>query len=331
MSLVLVSGANGFIGSHLCARLLKEGRKVRALVRRTSNLAGLAGIKVQLAEGDVTERESLDKAMEGVEIAFHVAGFASDWGSPEKFTAVNLGGTRSMAEAAKSRGVKRFVHVSSTAVHGFGNGRYATEDSPRPPTVFPYNESKRLAEEWLLEFSRFSSMEVVMIRPGNVFGPRDSTFIAPYLDAIRRGWLGYIGGGRSWTCPTYVENLVYGIALASSVPGAAGMSYIITDGLDIDWRTFTEKLARAVKARAPRYSLPFRPAYGAAAAMEAAWKLFHAKNPPVLTRYRISNAGRDYHFSIEKAKRMLGYQPPVGLDEAIRRTVAWYLKQPAKS
>ncbi len=327
MALVLVTGANGFIGSHACERFLAAGHRVRGLVRRTSDLSFLDGLDVERVVGDVTDAATLRAAVEGVEVVVHVAGFASDWGPRAKFLAVNLGGTTNVAEAAAAAGVRRLVHVSSASVHGFSGFRGATEDAPTPKTPFPYVESKRRAEEWLSGFARSSPVETTVIRPGNVFGPRDHTFVEKYAAALVSGSIGYVSKGRRWTCPTYVENLADALVLAAFVPAARGETFLVTDGLEIDWRTFTERLAGLLSVEAPRLSVPFAVGYPLAATCEALWHLFRAANPPLLTRYRICNGGRDYHFSVEKAKRLLSWAPAVPFDVALERTAEWLLRR----
>jgi nucleoside-diphosphate-sugar epimerase len=318
MAKILVTGVNGFIGSHVAQRLLANGHEVRGLVRSTSSLKRIEHLDLELYRGDVTEAASLQKPVKGMDLVVHVAGLASDWGPYEAFHSVNVLGTQNLARAAA--GVKRFVHISTTAIHGFEGKRNMDESSPLVKTIFPYCETKKQAEQWLFE----QDLEVVAIRPGNVYGPRDHTFILHYLDALNSGKLGYVGGGRAWTCPTYVENLVDGILLACFEEKAAGEAFLITDGLDIDWRTFTDKLADALGVKRPRLSIPFGPAYGLAMVMEGIYTLFRISSPPFLTRYRISNGGRDYHFSIRKAEEVLGFRPAVDLSEAVDRTVDWY-------
>lgn len=328
MAVVLVTGANGFIGSHVCERFLAEGHRVRALVRETSDLAFLAGLDVDRVTGDVTDAASLAPAVLGAEVVVHVAGLASDWGPLSRFLAVNLEGTKNVATAAAAAGVRRLVHVSSASVHGFAGFRDRAEDGPCPQSPFPYVESKRRAEEWLRGSLPAPSPEVVVLRPGNVYGPRDHTFIEKYADALLRGRLGYVGGGRCLTCPVYVENLRDAILAAAFHPAAKGEAFLVTDGLVIDWRTFTERLCAHLGVRPPRLSVPSWLGYSAAATMEGLWAVARAENPPLLTRYRIRNGGRDYHFSIEKAKRLLGWTPAVDLEQALERTAAWLRTRP---
>jgi nucleoside-diphosphate-sugar epimerase len=321
---VLVTGVNGFIGSHLAEGFLKAGFRIRGLVRPTSVLSFIDGVEMELHQGDVTDPGSLRGPLDGVDIVVHAAGLASDWGPWDAFYSVNVEGTRNVARAAAASGARRFVHISTTAIHGFGGFRDLSESAPAVRTPFPYCETKKMAERWLFDFASSGTMEVTSIRPGNVFGPRDHTFMEKYLDAMSDGKAGYVNGGRSLTCPTYVENLVQGVLAASVRPSAPGESFFITDGLKINWRQFTERFASELGLRPPRLSIPFPVAYSVGAAWEGLYRLLGISKPPLLTRYRASNGGRDYHFSIEKARRLLGYEPAVPFDEAVRRTVAWY-------
>jgi nucleoside-diphosphate-sugar epimerase len=327
MSIILVSGVNGFIGSHIAERLISGGHSVRGLVRKSSVLILIQDLDIELFYGDVTNEGSLLEPMKNVEIVIHVAGLASDWGPYKDFYAVNVQGTKNIAISANKNHVKRFVYISTAALHGFQNRKNIDESFPLAKTIFPYCETKKEAEQWLFNFAKTVSMEVTAVRPGNVFGPRDHTFIDKYLDALKDGKMAFVNRGRNLTCPTYIENLVDGIILACFESSAKGKTFIITDGLEITWKTFTNKLADELGVKRPSLSVPYWLGYGLAFLMENIYKAFRISHPPLLTRYRISNAGRDYHFSIEKAKNILNYQPAVGIDEAITKTVNWYKKR----
>lgn len=324
MAKILVTGVNGFIGSHIAERLLHEGHEVHGLVRKTSNLDFICGMNIKLHYGDILLPETLTEAVAENEVVIHNAGLASDWGPLDLFMKINFEGTKNIVNAALSGGVKRIVYMSSTAIHGFGSKEMMNENSPVTPSVFPYSQSKWMAEKWLMDFAAQSGIEAVAIRPGNVFGTRDHTFIEKYLDVIVKGRAGFVSGGKSKTCPTYVENLSHAVALACFHPAAAGESFIITDGIDITWRAFTEMLAQAAGAPKPRFSIPFRAGYSLAFLMEMIYKTAGSTNAPLLTRYRMSNAGLDYFFSIAKAEKMLGFRPEINMEEAIGRTVNWY-------
>jgi nucleoside-diphosphate-sugar epimerase len=325
MSVFLITGVNGFIGSHIAERLIKDGHCVRGLVRKTSDLQFIRGMQIELFADDITQLDSQRAAFKDVDIVIHVAGLASDWGKYEDFYRINVLGTMNVALAAAEAQVKRLVHISTAAFYGFGRKNAGKESDPAAKSIFPYNETKRLAEEWLFKFDK--RMEITSIRPGNVFGPRDHTFIEKYLDALEKGKLVYIRGGKSKTCPTYIDNLVGGIIIACFSEKAPGNAFFITDGLDINWKEFTNAFADAMTVPRLKLSIPFEPTYATAFLMEVLYKLFQIQKAPLLTRYRISNGGKDFHFSIGKAERLLGYKPEIDFKESVRRTVAWYRRR----
>jgi nucleoside-diphosphate-sugar epimerase len=320
---VLVTGANGFIGSNLCRRLLEEGEEVHALVRKTSDLHFLEGLKVQLHYGDISDKSGLKKALHQIEKVFHVAGLAADWGPYALFEKINFEGTKNVAQAASDAGVKRFVYISTVAFHGFGK-QNVTEDMPPATQLIPYAETKYKAEQWLWQFSKQTEMEITAVRPGNVFGINDRTFISKYMDALLQGKFAEINHGRSKTCPVYVENLVDIIMLVSKEKKAVGEAYLATDGLDICWHEFNTSLARHLGVKLPKTSIPYGIAMAAAQVYYRLHRLLGIKTEPFLTPYRINNGGKDYHFSIQKLKSHFGYTPKVGFEEAMKRTVDWY-------
>ncbi len=320
---VLVTGANGFIGSNLCKRLVSEGCEVNALVRETSDLTFLDSVPVKLYYGDINQPDTLAKPANGVDKVFHVAGLAADWGPYTRFEKINFRGTRNVAFAANKAGVKRFVYISTVAFHGFGK-QNMTEESPKAARLIPYAETKYMAEQWLWEFSKQIDMEITAVRPGNVFGINDRTFISKYLDALMQGKFAEIDHGRSKTCPVYVENLIDIILLVSKEKRAVGEAYLATDGLDITWHEFNTSLARHLAVKLPKTSIPYGIAMTAAQIYYSMHRLLGIKSEPFLTPYRINNGGKDYHFSIQKLKTHFGYKPKVDFEEAIRRTVDWY-------
>jgi nucleoside-diphosphate-sugar epimerase len=322
-----VTGSNGFIGSNLTRRLRADGHEVSGLIRPESDLSFVEGVDYRRIHGDLADRAALREGAAGAEVVFHVAALASDWGSFRTFFRTNVEGTANVLAVARECGARRVVHVSSTVVHGFTGFRDRAEDDPQPPSRYPYVETKRLAERVLFAAE---GVEVVAVRPGNVFGPRDRVTSLPMLTALRKGAMGVLDGGRRLTCPTYVENLIDALVLAAVVPGAAGRAYLVTDGLRITWREFVDALADALGVPRPRLALPVPLARLAAAAMEGVWAGMGASKPPPLTRYRVANGGTDYHFSVERARAELGWSPRIGFPEACRRTAEWFLGLPAR-
>lgn len=323
---VLVTGANGFIGSNLVRRLLDDGYDVNVLVRKTSDLKFLTGLQVNYFYGDITRAETVEPAVEGVEKVFHVAGLAADYGAFGIFEKVNYRGTVNVAQAADKAAVKRFVYISTVAFHGFGKTNM-NEDSPVAQNLIPYAKTKYMAEQWLWDFSGKTKMEITTVRPGNVFGINDRTFISKYIDAMLNGKFAEINHGKSKTCPVYIENLTDIIILVSGEPKAVNNAYIATDGLDITWHQFNSALASALGVDLPKTSIPFGVAMPVAKLYYGIHKTLGMKSEPFLTPYRINNGGRDYHFTIAKLKEHFGYKPAVGLEEALQRTVKWYFDE----
>lgn len=320
---ILITGANGFIGSRLAMRLTEMGHKIRGLVRETSRLDKLNGLELELAFGDITVPETLVRPMQGMDLVIHTAGAVTDWGPLSYFEQQNVDGLRQVFKAAEAAGVRRFVHIGTVAIYGFGRIE-VKEDDPYAESHVGYCISKRKGVEWLKRVAGHTKMEMTIVHPGNVFGPGDDKFILPFLQLLDRNRFVWVNGGRAWTCPTYIENLVQGIALAAFHPAAAGEAFIITDGLEMDWKTFAGALFRGLGKKPVTLSVPRPIVYSVAFMLETVYKLIHSRQAPALTRYRIDNAGLDYHFSIEKAQRLLGYLPPVDFQASIDRTVQWY-------
>jgi nucleoside-diphosphate-sugar epimerase len=322
---VLVTGANGFIGSNLSKKLIEQGHEVRAMILRGTPEWYLDGLNVEKVYADVTSPETIPAAIEGMEVVFHLAARASDWGPWELFLKINAEGSRNMAEAAAKAGVKRFVQMSSIAVHRYRGIKGADENWPRDGFDFPYAVSKIKAENYVIGIGQNTGMEVTIIRPGVFpFGPNDTTSFYQMAEAMEHGVFGYINSGRARVSINYVENLAEGMILAGTLPAGANQTFIIEDGLTPTWRELTEKFADALGCTRPWLSLPYAIAYPVAWTMDALFRAVKAEKPPPLTRYRIKVVARDLVFNGEKARRMLGFKPGVGLDEGIARTVQAY-------
>lgn len=321
---VLVTGAHGFIGSHLVDELLAAGRGVRALVSPWGVLDRLADAQqnagaLDIVRADVTEPETLRGACEGIEAVVHAAARVADWGRWPDFERVNVGGTKALLAEAERAGVRRFVLVSSVAVHRYRGMRDADPRSePRDGGWLAYGRSKILAEDAVLT----AGLEGVVVRPGLwPFGPRDPT-LARLAEAVRRGALPLVDGGRAVINTAYVGNLVRGLRLAVERPEAAGRIYVIADEGAPSWAEALAELARLLGGSAPRRSVPGTLAVPVAAAVEAVWRVLAPRKEPPLTRYRAGLMRRDVHFAIEAARRELGYEPSVGWREGLAASVA---------
>ena len=176
----------------------------------------------------------------------------------------------------------------------------------------------------MLGFHSQGEIETVVVRPGDIYGPGDRVVLSKMAGLLRAGGVPLIAGGAKLGALTYVENLAEGLILASTVKKAAGEVYIITDGIKVTWRAYFAKLAQALDAPRPKLSISPALAHPVAACMESLYCLFRIRSRPPLTRYLVTHLSTDYHFSIDKARRELGYVARVGLDEALKRTAEWY-------
>lgn len=320
----LVTGANGFMGAHLVRELLRRGHRVRGLVQPGTPTDSLRGLDVELLSGDVRSRQTLREGCARQEVIFHLAAIPSDWAPAKLIHAVNVEGTRNLVAGALQAGCRRLVLMSSLAVHRSTGHRDATEDTPRDRRSLPYAESKRRAEDIVLDPRLADRLEAVVIRPGLVpFGPGDRLTSLGLARALRSGRLPLIGGGHTAICTSYVENLVPGVALAGEREAAAGQTLILTDDGHPTWAELFGAFARALGAPPPRLSLPWAAAQAAALGVEGVWTLLQLSALPPITRYRVGLWRHDFHFSSARAKRVLGYKPTVGMEEGAQRTMDW--------
>lgn len=319
---ILVTGGNGFIGSHVVRRLRDAGHDVRVLAQPGTSLETITGTGAQVLWGDLRVPGSLIVATEGIEVICHLAARVGDHGHASEYLEINAMGTRRLVEAARRTGVRRVVLVSTLAVHrlrgrGIAGG---DEERPRDNVAMPYALSKILAEDEVMRAHAAGHVEGVVVRPGLFpFGPHDRTSFLPLVRNLDR--YAHVAGGRAIFCTAYAENLAHGIALAAEHPAAAGRTYVITDDERPTWREFMGLLCDLLGRSRIHRSIPLRSALAAAAASEA-WSAVTGR-PPRLTRYRVRVAGLDCWFSSRRAREELGYASLLGLDEGLRRTVAW--------
>ncbi|MFW6137542.1 MAG: NAD-dependent epimerase/dehydratase family protein [Spirochaetota bacterium] len=324
---VLITGANGFIGSHLLHFLSGRSRySATGMVRTNSNLFRLKG-SCRLVYASITD--CLDHITRDVDVVIHTAAKSSDWGPYQQFYRTNVDGTVNLLHSCMKNGVSRFIHLSSTVVYGFnGNHNTIEEDAGRPFTD-GYCITKALSEKELLKYR--DRIEMLILRPSNVFGPFDTSFTYPLFRAVDRGMKFFPKGGRTVTSPCYVKNLTQAAVDAIHARTGLGEAYNITDGNDLTWNEFLGVIAREMGKNPPRFCLPVKPLYAVSFLLEKLHQLVNSSDRPPLTRYTIAQVAHDYSFSIEKAKKNLGYTPVYTTWEGIKETLEWYYKYKNKT
>jgi nucleoside-diphosphate-sugar epimerase len=327
----LVTGGTGLLGSHIIEKLLARGELVRALVRPASDTRVLAGWNVQKALGDVTDPASLVSAMRGVHTVYHAAAQVGDWGPWRQFVAVTIQGTANVLQAARLAGVKRFLHVSSISTYGHPDGEGMVLDESAPLGVnlhrwSYYSRAKVEAEKLVRAAWERGELPVTIVKPSWLYGPRDRASLPRLVRAIRTGRAKIIGDGTNRLNLTYAGNEAEGCILAATADRAVGQTYNLSNDGEITLRQYLDKIAACLGARPVRRKVPYKLAYGAAFLMELFGHALGRKRPPLVTRYAVWLMGRRCFFSCDKARRELGWQPTVGYDEGIERSVRWCLE-----
>ncbi len=329
---ILVTGASGFIGGHICPALLKDGWQVRALYRRPvppPDLAALAQAsqgRLEPFNADLGDRAAVARAVAGVDTVLHVAALASDWGPYEDFLRSNFEATLGLVEAARKAGVGYFVYISSAVVSGFGPHEESTEEGPYYPLKYPYQTTKSQAEAYVLSQDS-PGFRTLALRPCNVYGPGDRTSTYAMYEAILSGVFGWIGSGKAYTCPIYIDDLCAGILAALHHEEVGGEAIILTDGQKVSWKDYVEAMYRALGSRRQPLGLPVPLAYLGAWLLTLGARLLGLRKAPPLTLYRVEQGSQSYHFSNAKARRLLGFEPKVFYEEGLARTAEAFLAE----
>ncbi len=332
----LVTGATGFIGSHIADRLLMRGHTVRALVRPGSDVAYLEERGVELVRGDLTDPASLAPAVEGIETVFHAAAMVGDWGPWRAFKSVTIEGTRNVLEAAAQAGVPRFLLISSDAVYAHRYlGKRMTEETPLE-TRFAwwdyYRRSKLAAERLAWRYSDDGRLSVTALRPGVVLGERDRATVPGVIAFLRSKSAMYLGSGHNRLPYVYAGDVADACLLAASSDKAAGGAYNVVSPERVTQRDLLASVAEESGLAVPRRAMPLPIAYGFAFVMELASVLGGRRTRPSLTRFGVTMIGGHYLEDATKTERELGWRAETPMREAVRRSVEWQrtAKQGAK-
>lgn len=322
---ILVTGASGFIGGWISSILVERGYPVRALYRRSEIPGHLQDIQRrggELQRRDLTRPEDVGAAVRGVDAVIHSAALARDWGYEQEFFIQNVEVTRLLVDEARRSGCRVFVFMSSLSVQGFGVHRRSTEEGPVYPHLSGYQRSKKAAEEVVL--GRGSpDLRVTVLRSGNAYGPGDTTTFYKLLAAQQKGVRGTVGGSRVLTSPVYVEDLVQAVILALENERSSGEVFNITSGEEVTWAQMMDYCAELLGVH-PWIELPTRLAWIAARLFNGIYRLLGIRAEPPVFPYRVAHITRDYNFSIDKARRMLGFRPGTDWRTGLSRTVAAY-------
>ncbi|HBG93222.1 MAG TPA: epimerase [Nitrospiraceae bacterium] len=312
----LVTGATGFIGSHLVEELLKRGYSVTCLVRRTSNLQWIDGLNVRLIYGDCAIKESLLNAAADFDYIFHLAGLTKAANEKDFFSA-NALGTENLINAVieKNPAVKRFVYLSSLAAAGPSCNGAPSKETGEPKPVSAYGRSKLEGERIVMKHK--SAIPVTVIRPPAVYGPRDKDFYI-FFKLLKKGIS--LSWGECYYSLLYVDDLVRGAILSAESKTAEGEIFYLSDGRIYSNEEITEAIAltlesKPVRLKIPKSLMPVIAGIGQ--------KLGNQGN--IINKDKIRELQHSYWTcDSTKSRNELGFIPNVGIKEGIKWTADWY-------
>jgi nucleoside-diphosphate-sugar epimerase len=329
---IFITGATGLVGSHAAEEALRRGHRVRALVRSSSDTRWLDQWGVEKVPGDLADPDALRRGAAGADWVFNCAAKVGDWGTLEEFRRLNVEAFRHLLDAAVEARVDRFVHVSSLGVYE-GRDHFGTDETvpPAADSLDAYTRSKVEAEELALRYASQKGLPLSIVRPGFIYGPRDRTVLPKLLKALRAGRFAYFGSGDQALNCIYVKNLVHGIFLAAEVPGAIGEVFNLTDGSRVSKRQFVGRIAELAGLRPPRRKIPLWLAWTLAILLERRARRLGATEPPLVNKARYKFLGLNLDYSIAKAQRVLGYQPPYTTEEGLAAAMAEFAPRAAST
>jgi 2-alkyl-3-oxoalkanoate reductase len=321
---VLVTGASGFLGSHVAEQLKRQGHSVRCLVRKSSNRTFLDKLGVELAFGAVDAPESLPEAVQGVDAVVHSAGLVKARNAVE-FDRVNHQGTRALLQAAVDHapGLRRFVHVSSAAVMGpcIDGRAHRCEDEPRPVTE--YGRSKLAAEKAVQDFK--DKLNVTILRPPAIYGPRDQEILA-FFKMVKLGLAIKLGDGLKTLSMVYGPDCAAACVCAIDAEVPSGATFFVEDGHAWTFNQMADAIASALEVETwARPKIPVSILKLAAGVSEQFGRW--TDRPVMFNRDKLNELTIE-HFVCDAtdAKAKLGWQPTVPFPEGAKMTARWYLE-----
>ncbi len=323
----LVTGGGGFLGGSIVRRLVREGATVRTLQR--GDYRQLAELGVEQIRGDVADPDVVDRAVAGADVVFHVAARVEMWGPFEPFYRTNVVGTENVLRAMRRHGVAKLVFTSSpSVVHGRRDLAGIDETVPYPEHFeAAYPQTKAMAEMAVLA-ANGPELATVALRPHLIWGPGDTNLVPQLVARARAGRLRFVGGGDNLVDTVYIDNAVDAHLLAAETlrAGAAccGRPYFISNGEPWPLKKIVNGILEAAGLPREERSVPL----GVALAAGTIFEVVHAVRPkpagPLMTRFIARNLATAHWYDISAARRDLGYEPRVGLDEGLEHLAGWF-------
>ncbi|MGF1503573.1 MAG: NAD-dependent epimerase/dehydratase family protein [Anaerolineae bacterium] len=326
----LVTGGGGFVGRALVKRLLGMGMAVRSFAR--GDYPALREMGAETARGDLADPHAVKAAAAGCDVIFHVAAKAGAWGSVESFYKPNVTGTSTVLAACREHGIRKLVYTSTPSV---ATGRRAIEGADESVGYAeqfdsPYGETKAIAERMVLA-ANGDDLATVALRPRLIWGPGDTQIFPRIVERAQRGTPIKIGTPPILIDTTYIDNCVDAHILAYQKldigAACAGKAYFISNGDPRDVGEIIDRMCAVAGVDAPAQRIGRGAALTAAGLIEMTWRLLRRDGEPPLTRMVVLGLSTPNYFDISAARKELGYEPKVGIEEGFERLAAWYQAQ----
>ena len=328
MERVLITGANGFVGSNLCKYFLERSYEVYGLVRESSNLHFLENLPVRLVRGDLASPESI-QLPDRIDYVIHNASVATEQASKPTALLNIYEATVNLVRVLRERGIvpRRFIFISTTLVLGYKGANISEANPGSVKKSFWYIRAKEMSEEFLREQLRENGFPAIILRPSDVYGPNDRTMSMLVLHGIEKRVPPIVGHGNWIFSFCFVENLCLACLLACRMKGENGKAYTVANGTDTTWRQFFTIFLQRLGRRQRMYT-PVSLAYVAAFFLQ----LLHALVPAFeakLTFYRIHRITTNSSYDISETVRVLDYHPDEDTERQVNSIVDWYLAEKA--
>lgn len=316
---ILVTGGGGFLGTHLIYALKKRNFEIVNFSR--SLYPHLEKEGIHTIQGDIRNLNDCREALEGIDAIFHVASKVSMWGKWQDFYDINFLGTKNILEAAKEKGIKKFIYTSTPSVV-FGNQDLlgVDESTPYPKkSISMYAKSKRLAEEYVLK-SNGTKIKTVALRPHLIFGPGDKNLIPRLISAYKEGRLKKIGLGKNLVDVIFIENAVDAHLLAfDKLEKVNGEAFFIGQEKPVNLWDFINQLLKINKLGPVKGRVPYSLAYFIGLILECGSILFKKYNwEPPMTRFVAMQLSKSHYFNHSKTKNLLGHIPKISIEQALQ-------------
>jgi len=312
---ILVTGATGFLGSHIVDELLTNDYQVNALARRTSNTSYLQSLaKVKIINGNLLQIDSLKKAFTDIDLLLHNASVVDEWAPYKYFYENNVQGTQNVLDTVLKSSISKIVYTSSADIYSYSSTEIS-EEHPRKPRS-RYHKSKIAAENLIDSYSELYGLKVTKIRPPGIIGPRNNYMAESVLNGISREQITLIGSGEQIQSYVDPRDVATCIRLALEHENASGETFNVKS-FNASVKEYWLSAATHLKKEISFIHYPYTIAYSFGALSEFFGKITRKKTTPRATRFRVNYFGKQHIITDSKVKKMLNYEPKFNLQRSM--------------